>query len=469
MSQAASTRPGVHWHTWNTDTFALAQRDGRPILLSLVTTWSEGAREMDRSTFADARVVADIHEHFVPIRVDADERPDIADRYELGGIPTTAFLTPSGHVLGGGTFVDLERLRAALRVVAPAMARAGQAPTSERSAVSGDASTTGSLDDVQLESLVFATVDERHGGFGGAPKFPHAAAVRLALLLHADRREDWLLEVATRALDAIGWGELFDADAGGFGRCCAAGNWTMPQRDVLLGVNAALLGLYLDAAEGTSIERYLARASDVARFIDTRLRRHDGAWRVSADVQASRVFTDGNAQAASALLHAARVFGDAALGTRALDGLEHVLLASYKPGHGVGHFAAGPRGLLTDHIAMMTTTLDAWDETGNIVYRMMAEELAHFVIRTMWDERDGGLFDRAPSFYAQEAPGAAVNLKPFALNCQAAVSLRRLADATDDQTLRSRAEAILTSVAPVAHTQGPDAAQLLLARRAVLR
>lgn len=469
MSQAASTRPGVQWNAWNAETFERARQAGRPILLSLTTTWSTGAREMDRSTFADAGIVGDIHQHFVPIRVDADERPDIADRYELGGIPTTAFLTPSGHLLGGGTFVDPERLRGALRLVAPAMARAGRAAVNETPAVSGPNPPTGPIDDVQLESAVFSTVDEQHGGFGGAPKFPHVAAVRLALLLHADRGDAPALEAATRTLDAMGWSELFDVEAGGFYRYCAAADWTMPQRDVLLGVNAALLDLYLDAAEGTSIERYLTRAADIARFIDTRLRRHDGAWRVSADVQASRVFTDANAQAASALLHAARVFGDAALGARAIEGLEHVLLASYKPGDGVAHYAAGPRGLLTDHVAMMTTTLDAWDESGNIVYRMMAEELAHFGIRTMWDEHAGGFFDRAPSLYGHEVPGAALTIKPFALNCRAALALRRLADATDDHTLQLRARTILDTVAPLAPTQGPDAAELLLARRAVLR
>src|SRR5688572_10617910 len=105
MAQAA-TPPVVQWHPWNADAFERARRDGRPILLSLTAAWSAGCREMDRRTYADAGVVADINERFVPIRVDADERPDIADRYELGGIPTIAFLSPSGELIGGGTFVD---------------------------------------------------------------------------------------------------------------------------------------------------------------------------------------------------------------------------------------------------------------------------------------------------------------------------------------------------------------------------
>ena len=425
---------------------------------------------MDRSTYADAGIVADINERFLAIRVDADERPDIAERYELGGLPTTAFLSPSGHLLGGGTFVDAARLRDVLKIVPPALARAGEAngdrlgPASESHDTARDREN-----DEQIEAAVFATADPRYGGFGGAPKFPHTAAVRLAFQLHAADGDPRMLETALRTLDAMGWGELFDADSGGFFRCCAASNWTDPQRDLLLSTNASLLDLYLEAAAITSLDRYLARAADVARFIDTRLRRQDGAWRLSANAPASRVFTDANARAASALLHAARVFDDTLLATRAIAGLEQALLATYKPGAGVAHYASGPRGLLTDHVAMMQAALDAWEESGNVVYRMMAEELAHFALRTMWDDLGGGFFDRAPSFYADEPAGARGTLKPFVLNCQAALALRRLAEATNEAALASRAAAGLAAMSPFAHAQGPDAAHYLLARRAVLR
>lgn len=420
---------------------------------------------MDRTTYANPGLISEIHERFVPIRIDADERPDLAERYELGGVPTTAFLSPSGQLLGGGTFVDAERLRSVLGLVAPAMtqsvaahgpARAG-APT--RDAIPSDS---------HLEDAVWAMYDAQHGGFGSVPKFPHVAPVRLALLRHADGGDPRMLERATRTLDAMGWGALFDVESGGFYRCAGAADWTEPQRELLLTVNASLLDLYLDAAEQTSVHRYYTRAAEIAAFIETRFRRHDGAWRVCADVHASRVLTDVNARAASALLHAARVLDDATLGARAIEGLEHALLASYKPGDGVAHHAGGVRGLLTDHVAMMTATLDAWDETGNIVYRMMAEELARVSLRQLWDEHRGGFLDRAPSRFADEPSAAAERLTPFALNCEAATALRRLADAAGDAAFASRARDTLLAIASSAPMQGPDAAHWLLARRAVV-
>ena len=99
------------------------------------------------------------------------------------------------------------------------------------------------------------------------------------------------------------------------------------------------------------------------------------------------------------LLHAARVFGDDGLREFALKSLERVLLACYKPGAGVAHYFDGQprvRGLLADQFAMASACLDAFEVTGNVVYEMMAEELGHYAVRTMWDEAGGGFFDRAP-------------------------------------------------------------------------
>ena len=468
MSQAASASI-VHWNAWHADAFARAGRERRPVLLSLVATWSAGCREMDRTTFADAGIAAAINEQFVPVRVDADERPDIADRYELGGLPTTAFLSPEGHLLGGGTFTDATRLGEVLRLVPAALARFGEPPERHEPAQPPPSRPSAPSSETEIEATLWAASDHENGGFGGAPKFPHAAAVRLAFQLHADRADAGLLAAATLSLDAMGWGELFDLESGGFFRCCAGVDWTDPQRELLLGVNASLLDLYLDAAESLPLARYRARAGDVARFLDTQLRRQDGAWRLAANPPASRVFTDANARAASALLRAARVLDDTSLGTRAIAGLEQVLLASYKPGEGLSHYPGGPRGLLTDHAAMMHATLDAWEETGNIVYRMMAEELTHYAVRTMWDGSGAGFFDRAPALFAAEPAGAARVLKPFVLNCETASALHRLAEAVNDGALAVRAAAVLDAMSPMAAAQGADAAHYLLARRAILR
>jgi len=452
----------VAWLPWDATAFARARGEGKPILLSVDAPWSIGCREMDRVTYGDAETAAAINATCVAVRVDADQRPDLADRYDFGALPTTAFLTADGHVLGGGTFVAPSRLREALgRLSLTSAAVEALRPAPEVADGTDDMET--------LTDAVFATFDDQHAGFGSRPKFAHTAPVRLALDLYVESREPIMLERAARTLDAMGWGGLYDEEHGGFSRCAAEPNWSGVQAEKVLPVNAALLDLYVYAGTVASNERWFARAVDLVHFIERKLIAANGAWRFTESAEPGRQFSDANGVAASAMLHAARVFDDEALGKRAIEALERVLLASYKPGGGVAHSATGVRGLLTDHVSMATATLDAWESTGNVVYRMMAEELMHFAVRTMWDGDRGGFFDRAVE--DNDPPGVPPcrPLKPFVLNCEAAIVLRRLAEALNESVFGKQAVEALAAVSGRAASHGPLAAHYLLARRAVLR
>jgi uncharacterized protein YyaL (SSP411 family) len=155
-----------------------------------------------------------------------------------------------------------------------------------------------------------------------------------------------------------------------------------------------------------------------------------GMDRSVAGMAISAVFyADGNAAMASTTLRAAAVFDDSSLRDFALKSLERVLLACYKPGQGVAHYFDGRpqvRGLLVDQIAMASAQLDAFEVTENVVYEMMAEELAHYAIREMWDPKSGGFFDRAAGNGADAVGLMRVRLKPFVTNCEAARMLQRL-------------------------------------------
>src|SRR5215217_9708683 len=100
----------IAWLPWSAAAFARAQTEGKPVLLSILPSWCRHSDRMDRTSYADTEVASAVDRWFVPVRVDPDRRPDIALRYGLGGWPTTAFLTPDGDMLGGGTFVETPRL-----------------------------------------------------------------------------------------------------------------------------------------------------------------------------------------------------------------------------------------------------------------------------------------------------------------------------------------------------------------------
>jgi hypothetical protein len=475
----------IGWLPWTAEAFARAEAECKPVLLSIVTTWSRGCEEMDRTSFADPAVADLVAERFVPVRVDADRHPDISSRYTLGGWPTTAFLTPAGYLLGGGTFVPVDRLSAALRRVIESFRGGIDEAFSPGAPMETVAAASVAVE--RLEAIVFNSYDPRAGAFGAVPRFPHTAPVHLALAHLRDDPSSPYGDVANTSLDAIGWGGLFDEVEGGFFRYCNGPDWTRPQTEKLLEVNAALLMLYLDGYETLRLARYAERAEAIVGYVQQNLAdSHEGGWAASQQehpdyyaIQDSAaralrrapavdrtLLSAPNAVMASAALHAARIFKDDGLRDCALRSLERIVLEHYKPGRGIAHCTdAGVSvpGLLDDQIAAAVANLDAFDATGDVVYQMMAEELARQMIVAFHDEPKGGFFDRARS--ASDVGLLKQRLKPFVSNCEAARMLRRVAVTCGDAALSDIAESTLRSIGAVASEQGPLAAHYLLAMR----
>jgi uncharacterized protein YyaL (SSP411 family) len=148
--------------------------------------------------------------------------------------------------------------------------------------------------------------------------------------------------------------------------------------------------------------------------------------------------------------------------------LERVLLLGYKPGAGVAHYVEDGvpqvRGLLEDQIAMAVANLDAFEATGNVVYDMMAQELALYATRTMWDAESDGFFDRA-SDPRRDIGLLRQPVKPFAANCLAARMLRRVARTSGSSEFDDFAQRTLAAMASRAAAEGPLAAEYVLAAR----
>ena len=100
----------VHWRRGDDEAFAEAKAQDKPILLSLSAVWCHWCHVMDETSYSEPGVISYVNQHFVPVRVDNDQRPDINARYNLGGWPTTAFLTPDGELMTGGTYIPPEAM-----------------------------------------------------------------------------------------------------------------------------------------------------------------------------------------------------------------------------------------------------------------------------------------------------------------------------------------------------------------------
>jgi len=407
-----SPPPAIEWLDWAPSAFDRARTGSRPVLLSLGVRWSRGWAEMTRTSFAHPTVVRLIGERFVPVRVDADERPDIGERYTLGGWPTTAVLTATGEILGGGTYVEAEQLaRLLTRIVDVYAARRDEieARVFEARPVEPQRAEPAAVPALDaFDEMLFETFDAAHGGFGDAPKFPHADAVRLALARWQETGDERFRHMVSATLDVFGPGRLCDPRDGGFHRYADGRDWSRPSGEKLLEVNAGLIALLLEAGGAIGHVPSREQARRALRFVRTHLTDPDrpgffaSAFPASGDDELLSIdrtrYTDASAAMISASLLASAIDGATEAGEFAIAVLERIVLDTYRPGAGAGHVAGSApelAGFLTDQLSLANALLDAHDATGRMPYLMLAEELGYYVLKVLADGHEGGFFDRA--------------------------------------------------------------------------
>ncbi|MGE5243802.1 MAG: DUF255 domain-containing protein [Betaproteobacteria bacterium] len=402
----------IEWNTWGRAAFERAARERKPVLLSLVAAWSAACGDMDRVAFADPAVGALVAGRFVPVRVDADRRPDINERYNLGGCPTTAFLTPAGDILWGATYLDVEPLRNALDRISGAFA-ADRDAIEERAALDRlevpalppPLAPNPGLDD-WIAAQAAAALDPARVGSSGVPTEPPDPAALLFLLRRAAGRDDPALR------DVVSWwaGNLSDDVM-----------WERAED------NAALLIFLVEAAAAFRDVRVEARAREVAR-------------QLRALVSSGGIMcVDVISAVLEACAAASAIDPDGTMVPFVVDALERTVGATYRPGEAVGHLVDAPdevRGLLVDQVRAASALLTVYGITNRLPYAMLAEELMQWTHRHLRDER-GGLLDRVDT-------GSSIGLlarqvRPFGTNCDAARVLCRLAALHDDERYRGAA------------------------------
>jgi uncharacterized protein YyaL (SSP411 family) len=289
----------VHWQPWDDAALAAAKAADKPILLSVGYSACHWCHVMAHESFEDADTAKLMNELYVNVKVDREERPDIDKIYQTahqlytgqaGGWPLTVFLTPDGHVpIFTGTYFPKDRRYGmpAFREVllgVDSYYRTQREEIRERGLALGKAFeeiTTGAAD--EFAPLTTAPIDEacarlvrsydrEHGGFGGAPKFPHPTSLEL-LLVEAQRHgprsatAGQLLGIVTHTLDRMAFGGLYDQLGGGFYRYSVDREWSIPHFEKMLYDNAALLALYAEAFAATRAPLYGRIAYETADWV----------------------------------------------------------------------------------------------------------------------------------------------------------------------------------------------------------
>lgn len=299
----------VNWRSWGEEAFIEAASADKPILLSVGYSTCHWCHVMERESFEDEEIAAFINQHFIPIKVDREERPDVDEVYMQavqlltgrGGWPMTVVMTPEQQPFFGGTYFPardgdrgtrmgfmtiLHRLSAAYedqkdRVVADA------AQVSRRMQTLGHVGRPGDIPKAEVLLQTIAKQKERYdansGGFGRAPKFPRPSVY--TLLLRAARRTQDVhsLRMVTHSLTEMAAGGMYDQIGGGFHRYSTDAQWLVPHFEKMLYDNAQLVSLYVEAWQVTHNPRFKQVANDILAYLMREMRHTKGGYFSATD------------------------------------------------------------------------------------------------------------------------------------------------------------------------------------------
>jgi uncharacterized protein YyaL (SSP411 family) len=325
---AAAAQP-VHWYPWSDEALAAARETGRPILLDIGAAWCHWCHVMDRESYESPELAAFLNDHFICIKVDRDERPDVDARYQRavqalsgqGGWPLTVLLTAEGQPFFGGTYFPPASMhgRPGFRAVLQSVLDAWTAEPGRVAAQAEMVSrlVTEALDESEAGAIAASTLtdaaagmvrrfDPQFGGFGSAPKFPYPTALRFLLARWYDTGDAQLHDVIERTLDAMALGGIHDQLGGGFHRYSVDERWVVPHFEKMAYDNSELLRIYTEAFLALGEPAYGEVARGIVRWVTDVLAVPDGGYGASQDADVGLdddgdYFTWTRAEAASVL------------------------------------------------------------------------------------------------------------------------------------------------------------------------
>ncbi len=281
----------VDWYPWGPEALQKAQREEKPIFLSIGYSACHWCHVMARESFENEEIAHYLNEHFVSIKVDREERPDLDEIYMTavqlltgqGGWPLTVFLTPDLKPFFGGTYFPPEDRwgRPGLLTVLKAIVELYR---KEREKITEQAerltqylnamqhpkpSTTLLTPELLQRAYLYAlqNFDREHGGFGGAPKFPHSLELSFLLRYWRRTQDPDALQIVEFSLEKMARGGIYDQLGGGFHRYTVDAQWRIPHFEKMLYDNALLVWTYLEAYQATQKSLYRQIAEETLEYV----------------------------------------------------------------------------------------------------------------------------------------------------------------------------------------------------------
>ena len=451
----------IKWIEWSNEAFKRAKLENKPILLDISAVWCHWCHRLDQDTYSVPEIAEYIESHFIPIRVDTDKRPDINRRYNMGGWPTTAFLTPDGNVLSGGTYFPPDQMKQLLRDVYSEWSKSKGQTTASISPLEPENLPSGEIG-ISIVDEVLGEVannfDPLYGGFGSQPKFPNTDAVELALLKYHYTGNREILKITTTTLDHAGQGGIYDHEMGGFFRYSTVRDWSIPHYEKMSEDNAKWLRLYVHAYQATGNRFYADIARGIVEYIKTWLSDQDNGgfygsqdadeeyYKLNKDERAKKeppyidkhIYTNWNALMISSFFEASFTLGDPSLRDFGLKSIRRLMSLNYDQ-NGMSHFYdAQPQLLnqLADQMHTVRTLCHTYEVTGDSSFLQLAEKLVE-AAHGLFDGEHGGFSDTladptAPGFLSKP-------VKPLDDNSVAVQALVKLHHLTGEESYRTMA------------------------------
>ena len=461
----------INWLEWSKEAFEKARKADKPILLDLTAVWCHWCHVMDATSYSSEEIANTINNEFIPIKVYIDKRPDIRERYNMGGFPSTVFVDHQGNVISGDTYVPPERFKVMLENVKNFYKnKKNSLRTNEmiqREKKLNDKKQIS--EEIIKETLLIIEddFDNIYGGFGLYPKFPSPEVLDLLFIQYQKTKQKKYLDMALKTLDGMYEG-IYDKIDSGFFRYSVTQDWKMPHYEKMLDINAGLLRNYAVAFNITKDEKYKKIAVDTIDYINKfLLDQKNGGFYGSQDADEEfyhlsleerkkrdypfvdkTIYVDWNSMMIISYIKAGAILNDDKAIEFAIKTVDFILENCYDKKDGLYHYFDGKAhisGLLSDNVYFLNCLIDAYFITQNQKYLEKIKEVAEFLLKNFYDNENYGCFDKISK---KEDLGILKHKqKQFLENSFCAIVFLRLYFLTKEENYKQSAENILKYLA----------------------